>query len=342
MKKKIMIFVSIMLLLLAMSAYVMPYFKPFTIKDIQSGCVYKVYGTYAAFISAAGVVEDEVEIANSIWGRNVVRIEKYAFSNDKCRIRTVIIPDTIETIESYAFIENETIEKIVFGKNVKKVGSYAFDTCSNLTDVEMNQGLKVIDKFAYVRCENLKRILLPDSVEYIGNSAFKRTALQDITFPKMIVDLGTGIMLDTPWEKECPTDVIHNGYYLNCKNDKENIVVIPNGVRYVASKFSENTEEIYINSGVEVLGNGLIYNAYVDTKCTFYIPSSVKRISTGDQYSEECHTEMVADISKIKIVTTEGSYAEQYAIEKGIAYEIVDDVQALYDAALERQKAGQE
>jgi hypothetical protein len=39
-------------------------------------------------------------------------------------------------------------------------------------------------------------------------------------------------------------------------------------------------------------------------------------------------------MDKVTLVVESGSYAESYAIENGIKYEIVDSVQALYEAAV--------
>ena len=227
------------------------------------------------------------------------------------------------------------------GKNVKILKPYAFDTCNNLVTVELNQGLEVIDEYVFSNCEKLENVKIPDSVRYIGNKAFLKTSVPEFKIPESLVDIGDCVMADTPWEADKGKEVINQGYFVS-EYTKRKVVLIPENVKYVAAEFYFTAREIYIPEGVEVLGNCLVYNNSSKTDCTFYIPSSVTRISTGDMYGEDCIPEIVSDLSKAKIVTTEGSYAEQYAIEKGITYEIVDDVQALYDAALERQKAGQD
>ena len=327
--------------LLIMGLFILPNFTPITIIDIRTGCTYKVYENHATFYKAKGVKRDTLEITDEIMGRKVTGIEEYAFSEDECTIRTVMIPDTVEIVDSFAFNENGAVERVIMGKNVKILKPYAFDTCNNLVTVELNQGLEVIDEYVFSNCEKLENVKIPDSVRYIGNKAFLKTSVPEFKIPESLVDIGDCVMADTPWETDKGKEVINQGYFVS-EYTKRKVVLIPENVKYVAAEFYFTAREIYIPEGVEVLGNCLVYNNSSKTDCTFYIPSSVTRISTGDMYGEDCIPEIVSDLSKAKIVTTEGSYAEQYAIEKGIAYEIVDDVQALYDAALERQKTEQD
>ena len=341
MKKKLIIFGSILIILLVSSLYFIPYFTPITIIDIRTGCTYKVYEDHATFYKAKGVKRDTLEIADEILGRKVTGIEEYAFSEDECEIETIIVSDTVKVIEPFAFVRNDAVKTVVLGDNTRVLRPYAFDTCNNLVTVELNQGLEVIDEYVFSNCEKLENVTIPDSVQYIGRRAFLKTAMSEFIIPKNLNDIGDCVMADTPWEVDKGKEVINQGYFVSEYTERK-VVLIPQNVKYVAAEFYFTAREIYIPEGVEVLGNCLVYNNSSKTDCTFYIPSSVTRISTGDMYGEDCIPEIVSDLSKAKIVTTEGSYAEQYAIEKGIAYEIVDDVQTLYDAALERQKAGQE
>ena len=342
-KRNIIFMVSPLLIvfLLIMGLFILPNFTPITIIDIRTGCTYKVYEDHATFYKAKGVRRDTLEIADEILGRKVTGIEEYAFSEDECEIETIIISDTVKVIEPFAFVRNDAVKTVVLGDNTRVLRPYAFDTCNNLVTVELNQGLEVIDEYVFSNCEKLENVKIPDSVRYIGSKAFLKTSVPEFKIPESLVDIGDCVMADTPWEADKGKEVINQGYFVS-EYTKRKVVLIPENVKYVAAEFYFTAREIYIPEGVEVLGNCLVYNNSSKTDCTFYIPSSVTRISTGDMYGEDCIPEIVSDLSKAKIVTTEGSYAEQYAIEKGIAYEIVDDVQALYDAALERQKAGQE
>lgn len=327
--------------LLIMGLFILPNFTPITIIDIRTGCTYKVYEDHATFYKAKGVKRDTLEIADEILGKKVTSIERYAFSEDECEIETIIISDTVKVIEPFAFVRNNAVKTVVLGDNTRVLRPYAFDTCNNLVTVELNQGLEVIDEYVFSNCEKLENVTIPDSVQYIGRRAFLKTAMSEFIIPKNLNDIGDCVMADTPWEADKGKEVINQGYFVSEYTERE-VILIPQNVKYVAAEFYYTVKEIYIPEGVEILGNGLVYNDLEKTNCTFYIPSSVTRISTGDMYGEDCIPEIVSDLSKAKIVTTEGSYAEQYAIEKGIAYEIVDDVQALYDAALERQKAEQD
>lgn len=81
-------------------------------------------------------------------------------------ITEVIFPDSLETLESYAFYSCKKLESIVLSKNLKVIG----ERC-----------------FAYTGLRN--RVVIPDSVTEIGESAFRGSDFSEIILPKNIEKL---------------------------------------------------------------------------------------------------------------------------------------------------------
>lgn len=112
-------------------------------------------------ITVAGLVDDgiqELEIPESIDGYKVVGIMPRAFSGDE--LRSVVIPESLETI-----------------------GKYAFSGCDMLEDISARfgvSGLKTIEKRAFEKCSSLKGTEILATVETVGKDVFKNGAIEEI------------------------------------------------------------------------------------------------------------------------------------------------------------------
>jgi hypothetical protein len=110
---------------------------------------------------------------------------------------------------------------------------------------------------------------------------------------------------------------------------------VPEGVKVVSNTGRKITtcdmiNEMYIPDTVTYICGWII------SKCTdlkIYIPSSVEGIGTKED-KELIPSEYIEYMDEVTFVVESGSYAESYAIENNINYEIVDSVQALYEAAV--------
>ncbi|MCI5578572.1 MAG: leucine-rich repeat protein [Oscillospiraceae bacterium] len=91
-------------------------------------------------------------------------IADMAFSN--CgKLKTVTIPDSVQTIGSDAFFSCSSLESVIIPKNVVSIGEDAFRLCESLTSVSLPLSLKTIGLGAFYGCDNLK------TVNYAGSAA---------------------------------------------------------------------------------------------------------------------------------------------------------------------------
>ena len=95
--------------------------------------------------------------------------------------RIVRIPDTITvggtqykvtSISSKAFAGNNTITKVILGKNVKKINASAFANCKSLKTVKFRDALTTIGSKAFYGCTALKKVDLPQTLKRVGKQAF--------------------------------------------------------------------------------------------------------------------------------------------------------------------------
>lgn len=116
-------------------------------------------------------------------------------------INAVTIPDTVETIGSFAFANCKNIKEIFIPKGVKEIFGGAFYNCTNLKSItfdKYSQCSRIFDevfvserhkdKYLYnykvgvfKNCSSLTEITLPDNLKYIGYFTFDYcTSLQTI------------------------------------------------------------------------------------------------------------------------------------------------------------------
>lgn len=90
-------------------------------------------------------------------------------------IESVIIPEGVTTIDSYAFGGFEgfkKLSKIFIPNSVTRIGSMAFSYCSSLSSVTIPEGVKYIEGSAFAWCESMKSIRIPSTIKKMGASLF--------------------------------------------------------------------------------------------------------------------------------------------------------------------------
>lgn len=88
---------------------------------------------------------------------------------------TLVLPDTIKELPEGAFMNNKTVKKVVFGKNITSIGNGAF-AYSNIENVQMNDNVTALDECAFYYCTKLANVNLSKSLTKIeGYETFKYT-----------------------------------------------------------------------------------------------------------------------------------------------------------------------
>ncbi len=88
-------------------------------------------------------------------------------------LKTVSLPETVETIGHDAFRFCENLDNISFGSSLKTIENYAFSSCA-FTEMILPEGLESLGSRAFEENPNLERITLPESLTSIGSATFNR------------------------------------------------------------------------------------------------------------------------------------------------------------------------
>ena len=176
---------------------------PKGIKKINGKTFIKWYGNLIVksddFTSEDGVLFDkykrkliaycsknkDYEIPNS-----VTSIEDYAFS-DCDSLTSIHIPDSVTSIGDYAFSDCNNLTSIHIPDSVTSIGWGAFFCCNNLTSIHIPNSVTSIEWGTFYECYNLTSIHIPNSVTSIGDSAFKNCYnLISIHIPDSVTSIG--------------------------------------------------------------------------------------------------------------------------------------------------------
>jgi hypothetical protein len=182
------------------------------------------------------------------------------------------------------------IDGVLIDKEQRKIVSYPFAKEGPYTIPEEVQR---IGEYAFSYCEGLPAVTIPDGVYHIGKGAFYSTNIKDISLPSSVTSI-------EPY----------------------------------TFKYCKRLTGIHIPAGVTGIGDSAFYEC--DRLMDLTLPDSVKSI--GEEAFQSCLSlfglnipssvtdigdSAFADCARLTLTVTKGSYAEQYAKENGIPYQVV-------------------
>ena len=161
----------------------------------------------------------------------------------------------IEYIDSYAFLQNSKIERIIIPKRLKKIGSQAFQNCSSLKKIVFQDDVFEIGEHAFCGNPSLTEVYLPNGLQQISDGLFSVcTNLLYVHIPKSVTNIGARAFGDCLSLQflVIPDDVISIGEAAFDHCNSLRYIVLPEGITKVGSKLFDtckSLESIYIPEG---------------------------------------------------------------------------------------------
>ena len=108
---------------------------------------------------------------------------------------SLVVPDGVETIVSYALGGNSGITSITLSSSVKTIEEFAFERATGLTSVSFGSAvIESIADYAFFGCTSLTSLSLPTSLTTIGNNVFSDcTSLASVNFPTTLTTIGNNV-----------------------------------------------------------------------------------------------------------------------------------------------------
>lgn len=112
----------------------------------------------------------------------------------KHTLETVKLPQTLQSIGKYAFLDCSNLQSAIVPISVKTIETGAFQNCINLTSINVPSSLQTNDEDYYLSegvfsgCTKLNSISIPDSISVIPKNYFERCiSLTSIAIPSNII-----------------------------------------------------------------------------------------------------------------------------------------------------------
>ena len=130
------------------------------------------------------------------------------FTGTGTKIAKIILPTALKHIEAGAF--NTNLRELTIHNGT--IAESAFRGLNQLTAVNLSNNIRVIPTKAFMECKALQSIALPDSLETIGQEAFRGAGLRTLTIPANVSSIGYGAFANRYYEHLYDRD-INYGYY---------------------------------------------------------------------------------------------------------------------------------
>lgn len=141
---------------------------------------------------------ENVVIPEKVEGYPVVAIAAILPYNDPdnaskiaSKVKTAVIPDTVEFIMDDAFEDLSNLRSVQFGARVRFMQAYAFRDCRYLTSVALPDALMDIPVCAFDGCWALSSVTIGKNVRSVGTAAFSDCPnLKRVELPETVTSLG--------------------------------------------------------------------------------------------------------------------------------------------------------
>ncbi|MCC8161014.1 MAG: leucine-rich repeat protein, partial [Oscillospiraceae bacterium] len=135
-----------------------------------------------------------VTVPETVDGQTITAIGASAFeiSENGENIESVTLPDTVTTIEEYAFCHCTSLAEIILPETLTTIGDAAFASCTSLTEITLPETVTTIGESAFDGCKSLTIITLPSGLTEINNEVFAScTSLETIDLPDTVTSIGS-------------------------------------------------------------------------------------------------------------------------------------------------------
>jgi hypothetical protein len=258
-------------------------------------------GEYA-FLSCPQLTEITVDNSNGTYSS----LDGLLFNKDKTTLiqypiakstETYTLPNTLKTIEKYAFRACSNLTSVTIPNSVTSIGEYAFNSCSGLTSITIGNSVTSLPAYVFGNCTSLTSITIGSAINSIsGNAFYASTGLSEfivdgenstyssqdgVLFNKAktkLVSFPSGKAVSTYTIPSSVTEIGSSAFKL-CNGLTS--VVIPSSVTTMGSEVfmnCTNLTSVSISNSLTVIPYGTFFGCAGLTSVT--IPSSVTNIGT--------------------------------------------------------------
>lgn len=139
-------------------------------QDINNGFIALAISETEAQVMGYGEPEN-LTIPSQYLGYSVTKIRDRGFKDCKS-LKTITLPNSIETIGENAFEGCENLERVELPRALTEISYWAFSGCSALKNVTIPSGVISIEDGAFSNCSSIESITIPGNCTSISAWAF--------------------------------------------------------------------------------------------------------------------------------------------------------------------------
>ena len=239
-------------------------------------------------------------------------------------LTSIVIPEGVKQIGTNAFYDCRNLKSVTLPESLRGIYLSAFRYCSSLTEIRIPDGVSMIDSSAFSDCTKLAKVTLPKNLTSIEGNTFKNcTALTSIELPISLTNIGTYAFSGSGLtEIDIPGNVTSIGTYAfsDCTNLTD--IAVPNGVAQIMDGFAKGCTAL---TSIDLLDGVTSIGHYAFNGCTAMWGATIPQTVTSiGEYVFDGTAEDFA------IFGYEDSYAQTYALEKGLTFVALGRDETLY------------
>ena len=212
---------------------------------------------------------------------------------DVTSVNHIVVPESVKEIGERAFYNTQSLLQITLPESITIIGQRAF-ALSGLVSIEVPEKVTVLEDGMFYQCRNLEQVKLSDGITIMKSNIFEECGkLKELKLPSKLEMMGTALIRGTQIES-----IVVPKTLKECQHAPGNWALSED--KYL--------KEIIFEEGMEKIPSQLILRS--ETLERVVIPQSVKEIE--EAAFSNCGNMVIYGIS--------GSYAEEYAKEKGIPF----------------------
>ena len=267
-----------------------------------------------------------------------------AFFQDCSGLEEIVLPDSITVIRSNTFLRCGNLKRIVIPDSVTEIGGAAFKGCVALEAVQIPDTVTDMGIEIFSGCTNLTEVHLPNKLENLPQSTFYNCKkLAAANFPSILKEIERYAFYgcEALPQAVLPNSLeqIGNNAFYNCVQLTK--AVVPDTVAYIGSEAFYGCEaltDVTLGSGLKVINSKtfcgctsltsvvLPYQVASVEDSAFVNCTSLAKI-TIPRKTTSIASNAFSYPKKLTVYGPTGSYAQQYASQKGIKF-VAQDIRA--------------
>ena len=172
----------------------------------------------------------------------VTAIGYLAFAGCEGELNSVIVPNTVTTIEESAFEASTKLRTVVLPNSVENIAIRTFTNCYKLSSVRLPDGITYIPNFMFEGCESLTSLTIPSSVTHIGESAFNNSGIVINSIPETVTSIGNNAFYycEGITSMVIPESVTSLGWGVFCFCREMQSIQLPDNLQAIPATFLKN------------------------------------------------------------------------------------------------------